>query len=132
MIQTDPIADFLTRIRNAQKARHAAVEVPTSKTKERLAEILKKEGFVAGVRTLPGKPQNTLQVTLRYHPSGEPMIQALQRLSKPGCRFYATAKELGEKRNAVKTTILTTSKGIMTDREACEANLGGELICSIT
>jgi small subunit ribosomal protein S8 len=131
MVQTDPIADFLTRIRNAQKARHATVEVPPSKLKERLGELLKREGYISDCRLVPGKPRSQLRVTLRYNPNGEPMIQELRRLSKPGCRRYATAKELGSKRNAVRTTVVTTSKGIMTDREACEAKLGGELICSI-
>ncbi len=131
MVHTDPVADFLTRIRNAQKARHASVEVATSQMKERLAEILKREGFISAFHVVPGKPRNLLRVTLRYNPNGEPMIQELNRISKPGCRVYATAKEIGNQRNAVKTMILTTSKGMMTDHEACEANLGGELICSI-
>ena len=131
MLQTDPISDFLTRIRNAQKARHASVDVPLSKTKERLAAIMKREGFISNYRSVPGKPQNVLRVTLRYNPSGEPMIAKIMRISKPGCRVYATAKELGAQQNAVRTTIVTTSKGMMTDREARESKLGGELICSL-
>jgi small subunit ribosomal protein S8 len=131
MVLTDPIADFLTRVRNAQKARHATVDIPPSKMKERLAEILRREGFISDCRLVPGKPRSLLRVTLRYNPAGEPMIQELKRLSKPGCRRYSTAKELESKRNAVRTTILTTSKGIMTDQEACESKLGGELICSV-
>mgnify|MGYP001255336854 CR=1 FL=1 len=131
MLQTDPISDFLTRIRNAQKARHAAVDMPPSKMKEKLAAIMKREGFISNYRLVPGKPRNILRVTLRYNPNGEPMIAGLMRISKPGCRVYATARELGAKPNAVRTTIVTTSKGMMTDREAREANLGGELICSL-
>jgi small subunit ribosomal protein S8 len=131
MVQTDPIADFLTRVRNAQKARHATVDIPPSKMKERLAEILKREGFISDFHVVPGKPRSVLRVTLRYNPGGEPMIQELKRVSKPGCRVYASAKELAGQPNAVKTTIVTTSKGMMTDQEAREANLGGELICSI-
>lgn len=132
MIQTDPIADFLTRIRNAQKARHSTVDVPTSKMKERLAAILKREGFIASHQLVPSKPRNTLRMALRYHPTGESMIQEIHRVSKPGCRIYATAQELGGKKNQLEITILTTSKGIMTHQEACKANLGGELICSIS
>jgi small subunit ribosomal protein S8 len=131
MVHTDPIADFLTRVRNAQKARHATVDVGASQMKERLAAILKREGFISGYQLVPGRPRKLLRVTLRYNPSGEPVIQEIRRLSKPGCRLYATAKELGSKKNVIKTTILTTSKGMMTDQEACQANLGGELVCSI-
>ncbi len=131
MVPTDPIADFLTRIRNASRAHHADIEVPTSRMKEAIAEILKKEGYLSDVRVVPDKGHGKLSVTLRYHANGDPMIKELTRVSKPGCRYYSSASEIPHSGKSLATTILTTSKGIMTDREAREANLGGELICQV-
>lgn len=131
MVQTDPIADFLTRLRNAQHARHSSVEIPMSKMKNHLAEILYKEGFVGGVEVVSGNPFDTLKINLKYRTNGEPMIHEIRRISRPGCRQYASAKELVSKRELVSTMIVTTSKGVMTDKEACEAGLGGELICRV-
>ncbi len=128
---TDPIADFLTRIRNAQKARLKFVEVPVSNIKVRLAEIFAKEGFLSGFQVLPGKLHKMLRLDLRYVKAGEPIISEIRRISRPGCRIYASSSELASRRSVVATTIVTTSKGVMTDEEALASNLGGELICTV-
>jgi small subunit ribosomal protein S8 len=131
MVSTDPIADLLTRIRNAQRARHATVDVSTSAMKRRIADVLEKEGYISRITVLPGKPQGTLRLTLRYQPSGDPMIQEIQRISKPGCRVYATAEELSDL-HLIRLSVVSTSKGIMTGRDASAANLGGEVICQVS
>lgn len=128
MPNTDPIADFLTQIRNAARARHAQLELPTSNMKVRLAEILKREGYIADFRPVPMKPQGRLRILLRYRANGEPMIREIRRLSRPGCRWYASVDEIPGSATSISTTVLSTSRGIMTDREAREARIGGELI----
>jgi small subunit ribosomal protein S8 len=132
MVPTDPIADMLTCIRNAQRARHATVDVVPSAMKRRIADVLEKEGFISRVTVLSGKPRGTMRLTLRYQPNGNPMIQEIQRISKPGCRVYATADELGASRDVIFLNVVTTSKGVMTGRDASAASLGGEVICRIS
>ncbi len=131
MSQTDTIADFLTRIRNGQKAKHPTVEVPSSKMRVDLAGILKREGFIKSFQVEPKQPNPVLKIGLRYRPDTQPYIRLIQRISRPGCRVYATAEEIVERQNVVTTFIVTTSKGIMTDADACAANIGGELLCQI-
>ena len=130
---TDPIADFLTRIRNGLQAKHEAVESPVSKAKIRLSEILKEEGFVSDYRVIqPKDAPGTIRVFLRYQPDGSPMIQKLDRVSKPGRRVYASVDDLGESLGGLATKIVSTSKGVMTDQSARESNVGGEVLCIVS
>ncbi|MCB0309337.1 MAG: 30S ribosomal protein S8 [Bdellovibrionales bacterium] len=133
MAQTDPISDYLTRIRNAQKARHRFVEIPCSKMKERIAEIMKREGYIKGYEVLTTTGvKKMIKVELRYNRKGQPLIRTISRVSKPGYRRYVKSEDLSKVRDVVTTTILSTSKGIMTDRDATESKVGGELICRIS
>lgn len=127
---TDPIADIIIRIKNAHMAKHEKVVVPYSKMKKAIAEILLREGYVSAVEVEEGKPYNNLVVTLKY--VGKlPAINDVKRLSKPGRRLYAPANKLPKALGGYGITIITTSKGVMTDAEARKANLGGELLCQI-
>lgn len=134
MPSMDPIADFLTRIRNAQKAKHPTVNAPSSKLKEQVAAIMKKEGFIRDFQVVPNTETagNTIKVELKYNRQGKPMIRTIERVSKSGCRRYASAEKLNAHRDVVTMTIVSTSRGIMTDHEACAANIGGEMICRIS
>lgn len=127
---TDPIADIIIRIKNAHMARHVTVTVPYSKMKKAIAEILLKEGYVSGYEVQEGKPYSNLVITLKY--VGKlPAINDVKRLSKPGRRAYAPAKKLPKTLGGYGITIISTSKGVMTDRDARKANIGGELLCQI-
>ena len=128
---TDPIADFLTRVRNAITARKANVEIPASKMKLRLAEVLRDEGFIAGVSTSDEGPQGTILVTLRYDNRNRCAIEGLRRVSRPGQRKYVAKDDVPRVRSGLGVSVLTTSKGVMTDRAARKAGLGGELICEV-
>jgi len=128
---TDPIADMLTRIRNAITARKAKVIMPASKLKQRLAEVLKDEGFVNGVSFEADNKQGLLTVELRYDNNNDNAIQGLRRVSKPGQRSYARHTGLPKVRSGLGIAILTTSKGVMTEREARKQGLGGELLCEV-
>ena len=131
---TDPIADFLTRIRNAITARKSNVEIPASKLKLRLAELLKEEGFINGVSEKQDEktgPQGTILVTLRYDAKNRCAIEGLRRLSRPGQRVYVGKDEIPKVRSGLGINVLTTSQGVMTDRAARKAGLGGELICEV-
>jgi len=130
-MNTDPIADFLTRIRNAQKAKHYTFDVYSSKMKLQLAEILKKEGFISDYRQMTDQGKKMIRVHLRYLVSGEPILHELKRISKPGCRIYVSKDDIPHSLASVAVTVVSTSKGVMTGREAMERNLGGELICSV-
>lgn len=127
---TDPIADFLTRIRNAANARHKTVEVPASKLKERLAEILKDQGFLADYSRIDDGPQGGIRMTLRYV-NGAPSLLGLRRVSRPGLRRYAGASELPRVKNGLGIAIISTSQGLMTDKEARSRNVGGEVLCYV-
>ncbi|MFH1018386.1 MAG: 30S ribosomal protein S8 [Pseudomonadota bacterium] len=131
MVLTDPISDLITRLRNGSKARHQMVELPSSRMKFQIAEILKREGFLGDVQLLNEKPQKKLRIRLRYLGKKEPIISEIRRVSKPGCRIYASLEDLDTWKNAIATTILSTSKGVMTDREAREAKVGGEVILRV-
>ncbi len=128
---TDPIADMLTRIRNAITARKAKVLVPASKLKERLAEVLRDEGFVGTVSREDDGKQGTLTIELRYDHDNRNAIEGIRRVSKPGQRTYARHDKLPRVRSGLGIAILTTSKGVMTEREARKQNLGGELLCEV-
>ena len=128
---TDPIADMLTRIRNAITAKHADVEIPASKTKQAIADILVAEGYIAGYEIIEKELQNSMKVTLKYGPRGEKVITGLKRISKPGLRVYAKSEELPKVLNGLGIAIVSTSKGIMTDKHARSQNLGGEVIAFV-
>lgn len=126
---TDPIADFLTRIRNAQLASQREVSVPYSKLKYALAQVLEREGWIAGLATADQK--TSLKLVLKYD-EGQPIIRSLKRISKPGRRVYANRHELPTVLSGMGTAVVSTSKGLMTTREARQAKLGGEVLCEIS
>ena len=130
-MMTDPIADLLTRIRNAALAGHRAVRVPASKTKRRVLEILKREGFIVDFEFVGEGPQGHFDVMLKYLPDKTNAIKGLQRVSRPGCRRYVKAKEIPRVRGGLGIAIVSTSRGLMTDREARRARVGGELLCTV-
>ncbi|MBC8275882.1 MAG: 30S ribosomal protein S8 [Chloroflexi bacterium] len=127
---TDPIADMLTRIRNALMAHHDSVLMPASRIKLSLAKILKDEGFIADYTVLKGKPQRTINISLKYI-DGHPAIAGLERVSKPGLRLYAGRKEIPRVYGGLGVAILSTSKGLMTGKEAWRRNFGGEMLCYV-
>ena len=128
---TDPIADFLTRLRNAIVARKAKVEVPASKMKKRLADLLREEGFIEAVEEKHDDAQGTIIVTLRWDGQHKSAIQGLRRVSRPGQRIYVNKDEVPRVRSGLGISVLTTSRGIMSDRAARKAGVGGELICEV-
>lgn len=127
---TDPIADIIIRIKNAHMARHTVVEVPFSKIKKSIADILVAEGYLSDVNVREGKPFNVLVLTLKYV-GRLPVINDVKRLSKPGRRLYAPSKQIPRTLGGYGITIISTSKGIMTDKKARKENIGGELLCQI-
>lgn len=127
---TDPIADMLTRIRNAVMARHDTVLVPASKMKLSIAKILKEEGFISDYSVLRGKPQRVIKITLKYIDE-QPAVMGLERVSKPGLRVYVGRGEIPRVYGGLGIVILSTSKGIMTGQEAWRRKLGGELLCYV-
>jgi small subunit ribosomal protein S8 len=128
---TDPIADLLIRLKNGSQRRHETISVPASKLKRAILEILRKEGYVESVEDGAEGGHPVLKVQLRYVGEGEPMITGLQRISKPGRRVYVGSKEIERVRNGIGMSILSTSKGIMTDQESRRNKLGGEVLCSV-
>ncbi len=128
---TDPIADMLTRIRNANQMRYKEVEVPASKMKIAIAEILKKEGYVADYKIKKNNVQDIIVLNLKYGQNKERVITGLKRISKPGLRVYAKAEELPRVLNGLGIAIISTSKGLMVDREARKESLGGEVLAYI-
>jgi small subunit ribosomal protein S8 len=128
---SDPIADMLTRIRNANIVRHETVEVPASKIKRDIAEILKKEGFIRDAEYIEDNKQGIIRIFLKYGPNQERVITGLKRISKPGLRVYAKHQELPKVLGGLGIAILSTSKGVMTDKEARQAKSGGEVICYV-
>ncbi len=131
MSVTDPIADMLTRIRNANQMRYKEVEVPASKIKEEIARILKETGFIADYKIKKNDVQNIIVLNLKYGDKKERVITGLKRISKPGLRVYAKAEEIPRVLNGLGIAIISTSKGIMTDKEARNENLGGEVLAYI-
>jgi small subunit ribosomal protein S8 len=128
---TDPIADFLTRIRNGIRARKQLVECPRSNLKLRIAEILRQEGFLDGVGTAENTHQGVISVTLRYDGKAGCAISGLRRVSRPGQRRYVPATQVPRVRNGLGIAILSTSQGVMTDREARKRGVGGEILCEV-
>jgi small subunit ribosomal protein S8 len=131
MSMTDPIADLLTRIRNAQIAKHDRLDIPVSRLKVEIAKLLKDEGFIKNFREIEAVPQGTLRIFLRYSTEGVPAISHLQRVSKPGRRVYRKAEEIQPVRNGLGIGIVSTSQGLLTDAQARERRVGGELLCQI-
>jgi small subunit ribosomal protein S8 len=131
MTMTDPIADFLTRIRNALMAKHETTDIPASKLKWRLAEILKEEGYIVGAQLVGEVPHKSIRITLKYGPNETSVIRTLERVSKPGRRSYVTADRLPKVLNGLGVAVISTSRGIMTDRECRQQNIGGELLCQV-
>jgi len=131
MSMNDPIADFLTRIRNAFIAKHDRVDIPTSKMKVELSRILKDKGFIVDYEEIAGEPQGTLRLFLRYTDEGAPAIQRLARVSKPGCRVYRKASELKPVLSGIGVGIISTSAGLLTLEEAKRQGVGGEVVCEL-
>ncbi|MCU0329391.1 MAG: 30S ribosomal protein S8 [Candidatus Kapabacteria bacterium] len=127
---TDTIADFLTRIRNGSTAKHKTIEVPSSNLKLAIAQILKDQGFIADFEKVDDSKQGVIQVKLRYY-LGQPVFREVRRVSKPGRRIYAPADKLPRVHNGLGIAIVSTSKGVMTDKQARRENLGGEILCTI-
>ncbi len=127
---TDPISDMLTRIRNAYMAKHSSVEVPHSELKEQLAQILKTKGYLNSIEMKDNKPKKMMHIKLRY--IGKlPAIDGIERISKPGRRLYARANNIPKTLGGVGSTIVSTSKGLMTDEQARKQKIGGEIICRV-
>jgi small subunit ribosomal protein S8 len=130
---TDPIADMLTRIRNAVHARHTRVDVPASRFKAELAKILEREGYIQGFKLVDGESpaQGLIRISLKYGPRGENVISGLERVSRPGRRVYFGRNDVPKVLGGLGTSILTTSRGIMTGQDAVKAGVGGEVLCNI-
>ncbi len=130
-MNTDPIADMLTRIRNANTVSHATVEVPASKLKVQLAKLLKEEGFIADYEVKEEGKFKVIVITLKYEANGKPVITKLQRVSKPGLRHYSKAKNLEKVLGGMGIAVVSTPKGLLTDRKARKENVGGEVLCYV-
>jgi len=128
---TDPVADFLTRIRNSIRARHQKLDVPASKLKAEIARILKDEGYIANFKATEENGQKILRVYLKYGTNNEAAIRDLQRVSRPGCRVYVGRDEIRRVQGGLGISILTTPKGVMTGRQARRENVGGEVLCEV-
>jgi small subunit ribosomal protein S8 len=128
---TDPIADMLTRIRNANTAKHETVDIPASNMKKAIAEILNNEGYIKGYQIIEDGKQGVIRVTLKYTGNKEKVISGIKRISKPGLRMYAPADELPRVLKGLGISIISTSKGIMTDREARKLHIGGEVLAFV-
>ena len=131
MSVTDPLSDMLTRIRNANSAKHSRVDIPSSKMKVGIAKILKDEGYIKNYKLIRDRRHGVLRVYLKYDEFNEGVISGLERMSKPGRRLYVKNNEIPLILNGMGIAILSTSKGVLADREARKANVGGELLCSI-
>ncbi len=131
MNTTDPIADMLTRIRNASAAKHKTVDVPASKMKKAIADILYNEGYIKSVEEIVNENQGILRIALKYDENGAKVIAGIKRISKPGLRVYASAEKLPKVLNGLGIALISTSKGIKTDKEARQEGLGGEVLAYI-
>ena len=131
MVMTDPIADLLTRIRNANMVRHEKMEVPASKIKKEIAEILKREGFIRDVEYIEDNKQGILRIFLKYGANNERVITGLKRISKPGLRVYAKANDVPRVLNGLGIAIVSTSQGIVSDKEARAKQVGGEVLAYV-
>jgi len=128
---TDPIADMLTRIRNAIMASYDTVEVPSSKMKINIVKVLKFEGYIRNYKIVKESKQDIVVIYLKYSEDKSPVIKGLKKISKPSCRIYSRCKKIPKVLNGLGINIISTSKGVMTDREARKMGLGGEIICSV-
>ena len=129
---TDPIADFLTRVRNAYRAGNKVVEVPSSKMKVDITKILCEKGYILSYKVIEGTPSNTIKIALKYHPqTKQAAIKKIVRVSTPGLRQYTDVKEMPRVLNGLGIAILSTSKGVITDKEAKDLNVGGEVVCYV-
>ncbi|HEY0785048.1 MAG TPA: 30S ribosomal protein S8 [Acidobacteriaceae bacterium] len=128
---TDPVADFLARIRNAIRARHQKLDVPASKLKSEIARILKEEGYIANYKAAEEDGHQVIRVYLKYGANNEPGIRDLQRISRPGCRVYVGRDEIKRVQGGLGIAILTTPRGVMTGRQARREGVGGELLCEV-
>jgi len=131
MTMTDPIADMLTRIRNAIIASYDTVEIPSSKIKIDIAKILKFEGYIRNYKLVKDATQGSIVIYLKYNDDKSPVIRGLRRISKPSCRVYARSKKVPNTLNNLGITVVSTSRGVLTDREARKAGVGGEVVCSV-
>ena len=131
MIVTDPVADMLTRIRNALMARHSEVLIPASKTKNEIAQILLGEGYITATELVDNGNFKSIKIVLKYGPNNEKVIQGLKRISKPGLRVYANCADLPKVLNGLGIAIISTNKGIMTDKQARKDNVGGEVLAFV-
>ncbi len=131
MTMTDPVADMLTRIRNANTAGHATVDIPQSKIKTGIADILVKEGYIKGYEVVEGETQNTIRVTMKYGPDKARVINGIKRISKPGLKVYAKKDEVPKVLGGLGIAIISTSNGMITDKEARKLGVGGEVICYV-
>ncbi|HQU56059.1 MAG TPA: 30S ribosomal protein S8 [Chitinophagaceae bacterium] len=132
MMVTDPIADFLTRIRNAQMAGHRVVDIPASNLKKRMTEILYAQGYILKYKFEDDNKQGIIKIALKYDPTSKvPAIRSLERVSRPGLRQYASPNQFNRVKNGLGVAIISTSKGVMTDKEAKVQNVGGEVLCYI-
>ncbi len=131
MSMSDPIADMLTRIRNANMVSHQTVDVPASKLKVELARVLKEEGFIAGYEVKEAGKFKVISITLKYEANGKPVITKLKRISKPGLRSYSKSKNLQKVLGGMGVAIVSTPKGLLTDRKARKENVGGEVLCYV-
>lgn len=131
MSMTDPLADMFTRIRNASTARHEKVDVPASKMKLEIARILKEEGYIKNYKLTKDDRQGVIRIFLKYEENRKPVIDGIRRVSRPGRRIYAGAEDVPKVLGGLGVTILSTSRGIMTDQQAKSLNLGGEVLCCV-
>ncbi len=130
-MMTDPIADMLTRIRNAVRVERPQVEMPMSKVKRGLAEVLKREGYIWDWEEVDSRPANQIRIHLKYGPNGEQVIRRIRRISKPGRRVYSGAAEMRPILGGLGISIVSTSRGVISDREARQRKLGGEVLCEV-
>ncbi len=131
MTMSDPIADFLTQIRNANNVQHEKVEIPASKLKTEIARIMKEEGFISDYRFIEDKKQGKLRIYLKYGPNSEKVVSGLKRISRPGLRVYANKDELPKVLGGLGIAVISSSKGLLSDNEARSEGIGGEVICYI-
>ncbi len=131
MTVSDPIADILTRIRNAVMVRHESVMIPASRMKLAIARILKEEGFISDYEVVRGKPQRVIKIYLKYGDKNEPVLSGLERVSKPGLRVYVQRKEIPRVYGGLGIAIISTAKGVMTGQQAWRQGIGGELLCYV-
>lgn len=130
-MMTDPIADMLTRIRNAVRVEHPHVEMPASKVKQGVADVLKREGYIWDWEVVEAEPANQIRLELKYGPNGERVIQSIRRVSKPGRRIYSKGRDLAPVLDGLGISVISTSQGVISDREARQKNVGGEVLCEV-